>query len=196
MCTSLPMPAHAHAFMHAHTHAHVQAHIHVHTQACVRTRTHMYMLKCIHTSTYGHTHIHILLCTRITIVKAIKYSHCHINYITYLFCTNIWSISACPIAPGSMIRAQPVAPMARIRPWTVAPGTNIRGCGWSPVLCGGPHGEWPSMHLFWNNAKIVRDTMPGIFVKGPWYSTFITAKYEYSTQNSFSVKSKFAGKCR
>ena len=37
--------------------------------------------------------------------------------------------------------------------------------------------------------------MLGIFVKGPWYSTFITAKYEYSTQNSFSVKPKFAGKC-
>ena len=37
--------------------------------------------------------------------------------------------------------------------------------------------------------------MLGIFVKGAWYSTFITAKYEYSTQNSFSVKAKFAGKC-
>ena len=37
--------------------------------------------------------------------------------------------------------------------------------------------------------------MLGIFVKGPWYSTLITAKYEYSTQNSFSVKPKFAGKC-
>ena len=34
-----------------------------------------------------------------------------------------------------------------------------------------------------------------VFVKGPWYSTFITAKYEYSTQNSFTVKLKFAGKC-
>ena len=37
--------------------------------------------------------------------------------------------------------------------------------------------------------------MLGIFVKGPWYSTFITAQYEYSTQNSFSVKLKFVGKC-
>ena len=31
-----------------------------------------------------------------------------------------------------------------------------------------------------------------IFEKGPWYSTFITAKYEYSIQNSLFVKSKFA----
>ena len=38
--------------------------------------------------------------------------------------------------------------------------------------------------------------MLGIFVKDPWYSTLITAKYEYSTQNSFSVKPKFAGKFR
>ena len=37
--------------------------------------------------------------------------------------------------------------------------------------------------------------MLGIFVKGPWYSTFMPAKYEYSNQNSFSVKPKFAGKC-
>ena len=33
-----------------------------------------------------------------------------------------------------------------------------------------------------------------IFVNGTWYSTFITAKYEYSTQSSFFVKSKFVGK--
>ena len=37
--------------------------------------------------------------------------------------------------------------------------------------------------------------MLGIFIEGPWHSIFITAKYEYSTQNSFSVKPKFAGKC-
>ena len=35
--------------------------------------------------------------------------------------------------------------------------------------------------------------MLGIFVKGPGYSTFIAAKYKYSTQNSFFVKSKFLG---
>ena len=29
-------------------------------------------------------------------------------------------------------------------------------------------------------------------MKDPWYSTFMTAKYEYSTQNSFSVKPEFA----
>ena len=29
-----------------------------------------------------------------------------------------------------------------------------------------------------------------IFVKGPLYSTFRTAKYEYATQNIFFVKSK------
>ena len=37
--------------------------------------------------------------------------------------------------------------------------------------------------------------MLGIFVKASWYSTFLTAIYEYSTQNSFLAKSKFAGKC-
>ena len=41
---------------------------------------------------------------------------------------------------------------------------------------------------------MIRDTILGIFVAGPWYSTFITAKHEYSTQNVFFVKSKFAGK--
>ena len=34
-----------------------------------------------------------------------------------------------------------------------------------------------------------------IFVKGPRYSTFISAKYEYSTQSNFFVKSTFVGKC-
>ena len=29
--------------------------------------------------------------------------------------------------------------------------------------------------------------MLGIFVKGPWYSTFLTTKYKYSSQNSFFV---------
>ena len=29
--------------------------------------------------------------------------------------------------------------------------------------------------------------MLGIFVKGSWYSTFITAKYIYSTQKSYFV---------
>ena len=32
------------------------------------------------------------------------------------------------------------------------------------------------------------DTMQEIFVKCPWYSIFITAKYEYATQNSFLQK--------
>ena len=43
---------------------------------------------------------------------------------------------------------------------------------------------------------MVRDAILGIFVKGPWYSTFINAKYEYSIQKNFFAKSKFAGKCR
>ena len=37
--------------------------------------------------------------------------------------------------------------------------------------------------------------MPGIFVKGPWHSTFIIAKYGYSTQKFFA-KLKFTGKCK
>ena len=42
---------------------------------------------------------------------------------------------------------------------------------------------------------MVKDTMLEIFVKGPWHSTFITAKYEYSTQ-TFFVKSKICRKVR
>ena len=41
---------------------------------------------------------------------------------------------------------------------------------------------------------MVRDTMLDIFVKGPWYNTFMTAKYQYSTQNSFFCKIKVCGK--
>ena len=91
-----------------------------------------------------------------------------------------------------------VAPGAKIRRRQVAPGARIRGCGRAPRFvwrAAPPHGEWPSAHLICNNSKTIRDTMLGIFVKGPWYSTFIPAKYEYSTQNIFSVKPKFAEKC-
>ena len=35
-----------------------------------------------------------------------------------------------------------------------------------------------------------------IFATGPWYSTSITAKYEYSTQNSFFCKIKACEKVR
>ena len=34
-----------------------------------------------------------------------------------------------------------------------------------------------------------------IFVKCPWHSAFIMAKYKYFIENNFFVKSKFAGKC-
>ena len=92
-----------------------------------------------------------------------------------------------PVTPGAMIHAR-----------LVTLGARIHGCGRTPRFVprvASPHGEWPSAYLIKNNSKTIRDTLSGIFVKGPWYSTFIATKYEYSTQNSFSVKLKFAGKC-
>ena len=190
----------AHARVHAHTHRRTYTHHEVNTSVhtmhtcaymCTRTCTHAHTYACtrmyayIHICTYTHTHtcihayMHTLLSTHIIIINVIK----------YLFCTNIWSISANPVISGVMTHARPGVCEVR-----------IHACGWSLrfLLRTSPlssHGEWLSVHLIWNNSKMVTDIMLGIFVKGPWYSTFITAKYEYSTQNSFYVKSKFAGEC-
>ena len=100
----------------------------------------------------------------------------------------------------------------------VASGVRIHGCEWSPRFVrqtAPPHAlprtyseinqiwleiqcwKCPSTHLLWNKSNMVRDTMLEIFVKCPWYGTFVTAKYVYYTENSFFfIKSKFAGKCR
>ena len=107
----------------------------------------------------------------------------------YLFCTNIWGLFARPVTPGAMFHAQ-----------LVTPGAKICGCKQSPGFvwqATPPHGGWSSTHLIWNNWKMIKATMLGIFAKGPWYSTFITAKYEYSSYSKqFLWKIKVWGKVR
>ena len=108
---------HAHHGMCVHKCAHIRGHARTHTRA--------------------HAHTHILLYIYITTINVIKYLHCHINSITYSFCTNIWSISACPDIPGAMIRMRRVAPGA----------THLRVQLVTP-FCAEP--KWKSWHFVAN----------------------------------------------
>ena len=78
-------------------------------------------------------------------------------------------------------------------PWD----TNSKlGCGLSPHFLWKAV-EWPSSHLIWNNLKMDRDITLGIFVKGPWYTTYLynSQIWIFYSKHFFFWKSKFVGKC-
>ena len=159
------------SYMYAHTYTHIRKtrtfeHRHIHAHACMHTRT------CT------------LLSTHIMSINANKYSHCHnFHYIATHFAPIFEAFPRVQLSLGkwsavgkSLMRQGPAG--AGVYIYLSKPCFAPRADS--------PHGGWPSAHLICNNSKMVRNTMLGIFVKGPWYSTVITTKYDYSTQNSFS----------
>ena len=156
---------------------------------CVSGRTCISVWACLCVRACTSVHGSAPACASMLALVWVRYT---INAITYIinstifsFCTNIWIISVRPVIPGVMICE-----------WSVTLGAKPRGV-WSVTLfCakGVPPDEWLFMHLIWNNSNMIWDTMLIIFVKGSWHNTFITAKYEYSTQNSLFWKIKVCGK--